>query len=540
MMPRRDEPELLEERASRLLGPLVAPVAEAEQPLIAIPSRLPVVARRRRCIWTDACLVPERHKRLPFDAMAGSSTIGLMDHVSEVIARAAAERGGKDRLPAVSAVVKDGSILEMVYEPSRQITAYACFKDGTWDLIPDYELPEGRRLVPLSPRNNLIEHGVVRLPTGPEEYGSERELESSVRAFIHRYVNLTPRFERVATAYVLLSWIADTFNELPYLRVRGEPGTGKTRFLLTVGSICYKPIFASGASTVSPIFRILDLVKGTLVLDESDFRFSDEKAEVVKILNNGNVRGFPVLRTETVPGSKEFNPRAYHVFGPKLIATRGFFDDPALESRFLTEEMNSLRLREDIPISLPARHEVEALRLRNQLLLFRFRNYGKPRNLVTKLDRSLEPRLAQIFAPLLAIVEDEETLADLRELARTYHGEMVADRGLSIEADLLALLVDLWGSASEPPTVKEVAERLAERSPRAYVHVSAKRVGWLLRKRLGLETVRNRTGYVVVLPEQERLDRLTERYGTARAADSVRVGSSPSSPRSPEELPPSV
>ena len=54
-----------------------------------------------------------------------------------------------------------------------------------------------------------------------------------------------------------------------------------------MGSLCYKPIFASGASTVSPLFRILDSFRGTLIIDEDDFRFSDEKAEVVKILNNG-------------------------------------------------------------------------------------------------------------------------------------------------------------------------------------------------------------------------------------------------------------
>ena len=37
-------------------------------------------------------------------------------------------------------------------------------------------------------------------------------------------------------------------------------------------------------------------MRGTLIVDEGDFRFSDEKAELVKILNNGNGRGFPVLR----------------------------------------------------------------------------------------------------------------------------------------------------------------------------------------------------------------------------------------------------
>ncbi len=61
-------------------------------------------------------------------------------------------------------------------------------------------------------------------------------------------------------------------------------------------------------------------MRGTLIVDEGDFRFSDEKAELVKILNNGNARGFPVLRTESVRG-KEFDPRAYTVFGPKLIRT---------------------------------------------------------------------------------------------------------------------------------------------------------------------------------------------------------------------------
>ena len=60
-------------------------------------------------------------------------------------------------------------------------------------------------------------------------------------------------------------------------------------------------------------------MRGTLIVDEGDFRFSDEKAELVKILSNGNGRGFPVLRSESVSG-KEFSPRAYSVFGPKLIA----------------------------------------------------------------------------------------------------------------------------------------------------------------------------------------------------------------------------
>ena len=140
-------------------------------------------------------------------------------------------------------------------------------------------------------------------------------------------------FEKVATYYVLLTWLYDAFNELPYLRLRGDYGSGKTRALLILGSLCYKGFFASGASTVSPIFHTLDAFRGTLIFDEADFRFSDEKAEIVKILNNGNVRGLPVLRT-MMNRQREFNPQAFHVFGPKIVATRGSYDDKGLESRF--------------------------------------------------------------------------------------------------------------------------------------------------------------------------------------------------------------
>src|SRR3989442_13831353 len=164
-------------------------------------------------------------------------------------------------------------------------------------------------------------------------------------------------------------------------------------------------IFASGASTVSPLFRIIDSFRGTLILDECDFRLSDERAEIVKILNNGNARGFPVLRSEVTP-KREFNPTAYCVFGPKIVATRGFFEDRALESRCLTEEMGQTKLREDIPINLPFAYKREALLLRNKLLFFRFRNLHKKSATSALVDPTIEPRLNQILVPLLSIIND--------------------------------------------------------------------------------------------------------------------------------------
>src|SRR5213594_3421885 len=340
-----------------------------------------------------------------------------MNHVPEKSAPKSAS--AEHRIVTVSNLFDDGAILEMLYQPQEKRSAYAVWKDGKYTIEPSFRISPTHRLVPYSPQNNLIKNDVVLLPSGPEEYGTEADLLVEVQSFIHRYVDVSPLFEQIASYYVLLSWVYDAFNELPYLRLRGDPGSGKTRFLLTVGSLCYKPIFASGASTVSPLFRILDAVRGTLIIDEGDFRFSDEKAEIVKILNNGNARGFPVLRSESVRG-KEFSPRAYTVFGPKLVSTRGYFQDRALESRCLTEEMGGRRLREDIPINLTDAYQLQARALRNKLLMFRLRNFGKHDADPTLVDRSIEPRLAQVFVPLLSVIEDRSAQEALREVARQY------------------------------------------------------------------------------------------------------------------------
>ena len=59
------------------------------------------------------------------------------------------------------------------------------------------------------------------------------------------------------------------------------------------------------------------------------------------------------------------------MFGPKLLATREPFPDPALESRCLTYRPRVLTGRDlpkDIPLTFPPEAEEAACRLRNKLL----------------------------------------------------------------------------------------------------------------------------------------------------------------------------
>jgi hypothetical protein len=424
------------------------------------------------------------------------------------------ENTKKEKLePVVSAVFEGGVILEMYYDQKEKRTGFFLLKEGGLSKVNDYALDPQHKLFPYSAKNNLIKNRIVLFPSEPEDYSSEESLIQEIQDFIHRYVDVTPLFEKIASYYVLFSWVYDDFKELPYLRFRGDYGSGKSRALQTIGSISRVPIFASGASTISPVFRMIDAFQGTLIIDEGDFRFSDEKAEMVKILNNGNVKGFPVLRSE-VSNNREFNPRAYQVYGPKIVATRGSFDDKALESRFITEVMGQRKLRDDIPINLPDSFDEEALHLRNKLLLFRFRNLGKQRADAELVDRSIEPRLNQIFVPLLSIIKDENTRRALREVARQYDRDIVSDRGTETEAQVLEVIRDLLASDENvKPSVKEITKWFADRFGEDYERkVTTKWIGNIIRKRLNLKTTKSHGAHIIIPSEFRKLARLYEKY----------------------------
>jgi hypothetical protein len=424
------------------------------------------------------------------------------------------ESQGRASIPTVSSCLPDGRIIELIYEPTERKTGLAVWRDGAWERHDAVEITNGERLVPFSPNNNLIKNEVVLLPAVPLEYGSEQELLGEIVAFIHRYVDLRPAFEQIAAWYILLTWVYDAFNETPYLRLRGDWGSGKTRALLTLGSLCYKGFFASGASTVSPLFHILDRFGGTLILDEADFRFSDEKAEIIKILNNGNVRGVPVLRT-MMTRQREFNPQAFHVFGPKIVASRGSYHDQGLESRFITEEMVPRKLRPDIPINLPPAFKEEARELRSKLLLYRFRRRGEITLDQTLADPRLEPRFNQILLPLLSIAGNSDLRTLLRDAALNVQASLIAERGQSIEARVLEVLVELLSREQRTGVpVGSISKVVAERYSSEYARPMTDRwIGGILRKRLNLRTYKSNGVFVVSIAQRADIDRLCVRYG---------------------------
>lgn len=415
--------------------------------------------------------------------------------------------------PTVAAVARD-TLVELVYDADKSETGLAVSRfGGLWNIEKEVRIHTGETLRPYSPRNNLIAHGCVLLPSAPEPHGDKAALLQEIEAFLHRYVNMSPVFEKIAAHYVLLSWVHDAFNEVPYLRLRGEYGTGKTRALLAIGSLCYRPIFASGASTVSPLFHTLDRFGGTLILDEADFRFSDATSEIVKILNNGHMKGLPVLRT-IQNRDKEFNPRAFHVYGPKLIAMRGEFEDPALDSRCITENTSFQQMRADIPITLPPVFQQEALALRNRLLNYRFCESFNIKPGTGPLLDGVEPRVNQIALPLLSLVDDPALRAEIGARLSEEQRDRRAARQHTTDVRVLAILKEATQTPKGMPiSIGAVTDRFNAAHGSEYSQrVPHKMIGHVVRKGLHLTTEKSSGVYVVPESERQKIEALAARY----------------------------
>jgi hypothetical protein len=156
--------------------------------------------------------------------------------------------------------------------------------------------------------------------------------------------------------------------------------------------------------------------------------------------------------------------RAFHVFGPKILATRGHYDDRGLESRFITEETGGRTLRADVPLNLPPTFTEEARSLRNKLLLYRFHRRHEVTLDPSLADPEIEPRLNQIMLPLLSVVSDPTLRIELQVLMRSNQAAIVAERGLHVEAQVLEVLAELMLASDRPVVpVAEVAIGLLKR-----------------------------------------------------------------------------
>lgn len=366
-----------------------------------------------------------------------------------------------ERNEAFNGSLSDGRLFEAIYNPGSAGLQFIVAAPGGQHTTEPSVTDGSRIIYPPERQVGWMTKGSIVLPSGMADYEDSSALLEAVRDFVQRYIDL-PRFEQsLISHYAMMTWVWDAFNAFPYLRFKGEPGTGKTRGLEVLKQLCYRATDLGGASTASALFRIIESVRGTALLDESDYN-ADMKSNLIKLLNAGYMKdGATTLSTRR---DDDWTPAIFSVGCPKVMANRLDFPDRALESRCLTIHTESKKLPPEIPAEVTPEFFAKARELRNQLLGWRINTLNSLKKSEADL-RDLDGRAIQLALPIYSISPDAEFKQEfLRRLAER-SGELREQDPLRI---VLEAILNIWESDR-----KELI--LLKRITNAALHLAAER-----------------------------------------------------------------
>lgn len=405
-------------------------------------------------------------------------------------------------------VLPDDTLLEMLYDPFQRTANLIVGKENvSISEVSQYPF-QGETYIP-----NICEpvkRNQIVLPSKFVPDDDPVQLLSDIQKIVHWYVDLDPLFEHITSRYILMTWVYDLFQKVPYLRNMGPFNCGKSRFLSICKELCYHSSSLGTGVTPAIIFRWIEDYPGTIIFDEANYEYSSNSELITQILNGGYERDATVSR---------FNMRCYQLetfssFGPKIIASHTPFQDIALESRFLTH-ISYPTQRSDIPLTLPP-HEKwqEMTNLRNRLLGFRMNFYRKI-DVTLSIEglENFDHRLAEITLPLLLVTGEKRIPKHVMEYLEHERERRTAQLCMEDDGQVITALYNYWSNFDQPDPLisyiaKMVNDRRVNQSP-----LSDKRVGHII-EILGFNKKKINKG-VIVQRNTIKLSEYAKRYGLA-------------------------
>jgi len=425
------------------------------------------------------------------------------------------KENGVSKIENVSNIEINGVLYEEIYEPDTCKAKFVFYDDQNQMIRETDYIEEGDiRYVPIV--DDFVKKRVVTLPRRAEPYESEDKLLEEIQNYINEYIDISPRDEQICAWTIPTFWLYDKLNTpLPYLRVLGDTGCGKSRFLDVVGGISYKPLMLGGSVTPAIMYRVAEKWKGTMIIDEADWKQTDEYAEVIKIINS-NQPNRPILRCRSDNYDKI---EAFDAWCPRIFATRRVFQDPAVESRMLTIQMKETS-RDDIPIVLDDKFREKQERIRNKLLFYRLKNWSRiTSNIKPQIDlKKVEPRLKQIIYPIATVFNHkQEILESLAQTAREKTNEMIEERASTLDGRIINAYLQLLDSGHVNITANNIAQVLEKQG---YKKINSRTIGHRMKsfgfrnevKNIGKETKR------CSIPDEKLIQTLRNRYYLATPA----------------------
>jgi hypothetical protein len=276
-------------------------------------------------------------------------------------------------------------------------------------------------------------------------------------------------------------------------------------------------MYLGGAIRSAPIFRTIDMWRGTAIFDEFNLQNSGESEAIIQILNQGYERDKVVLRCNQNDIGKV---EAFDSFGGKILSSRRAFKDRALESRCITEVMGETD-RDDIAPQLTKEFFKERDTLQNKLLLFRFRELDIIDTSSEFIDfGDIMPRIKQSFYPFAMLFKhDDDRLKEFIDYVKEYNHQVVEDNSVTLDGQIVNTYIQMvdfgeFVTKSNPSDVITATDIFKQLEEDGWNKLDVRNVGRRL-KALGFqskpEKVKGKTKKAISIDES-RLKVLKRRY----------------------------
>jgi hypothetical protein len=226
-----------------------------------------------------------------------------------------------------------------------------------------------------------------------------------LRAYIYRYVVVTPEQALTIALWIAVTHVLDAFDTVAYLSITSATKrSGKTRLLEILEAIVRRP-WLTGRTSAAALVRKVDAEAPTLLLDEGDtaFKGDQEYSEMLRgILNSGYKRNGMV--TLCVGKGADITTKDFSTFSAKAIAGIGQLPDTVAD-RSIPIELKRRMSSEPVQRWRERDGHAEAEPLRHRLMAWREAAIEPLRAARPVLPEELSDRAADVWEALFAVAD---------------------------------------------------------------------------------------------------------------------------------------
>jgi hypothetical protein len=274
---------------------------------------------------------------------------------------------------------------------------------------------------------------------------------SKIEQFISKYVVMPKPELRIVAVWILHTW---QFSErcpqpsvTPYLYIHSaQKGSGKSLLGIDILDVLVRNPIQAGSITTSSLFRLIESVRPTMLVDEVDTVWSGSRNEELRgMLNVGYRRGAKVYRTQGTD-VQEFSP-----FAPKaLIGIDNAMLPDTIRDRCIPIKMRRANDDERKTVQPFYHYEIEdeVADLADQLHEWAYEHGTMVRDYRPTEIPGLSPRQWEISRALVQVAKAANCEQSVRDALAGIFNDVV--ERATPEQDMLTMIRDLFDMQSGP------------------------------------------------------------------------------------------